>query len=250
MYAVITGASSGIGLECAKILAVKGYDLVLVARRVERLLKLQKKLEERYEIHVIVIPMDLSEPDNCIELYQKCSTLPVEVLVNNAGFGKVGNFTEIELEEELKMIDTNVLALHILTKLFAKGMNEGYILNVASIAAYQPDPLMATYGASKSYVLSLSKAVSYELRRQKKKVSISTLCPGPVKTEFDKVAGVKYSLNHISARDCAKAGIEGMFQKKRVIFPLSSTAVLSRLTRVTPDWLVLWVEYHLQNKKR
>lgn len=250
MYAVITGASSGIGLECTRLLASKGYDLILVARRAERLMQVQKKLTENYGVHVIVMPYDLSDPRNCKELYERCRSFPVEVVVNNAGFGKVGEFTDTDLDQEMKMIDTNVKALHILTKLFAQGMKEGYILNVASIAAFQPVPLMATYAATKSYVLSLTKAVNYEMRRQKKKVHVCALCPGPVDTEFDQVAEVKYSLKHISALDCAKAGIRGMFQKRMVIFPMESTKLLSMLTKLSPDWLTLTIEYQLQNEKR
>lgn len=250
MYAVITGASSGIGRECARILAKRGYDLILVARRAERLLAIQKKLAKYYEVDVLVLPYDLSEPDNCMELYQKCKAFPVEILINNAGFGKVGEYTETDLQDEVKMIDTNVKALHILTKLFASGMKQGYIMNVASIAAFQPVPLMAAYGASKAYVLSLTKAVNYELRRAKSKVHVCALCPGPVDTEFDQVAQVRYSLNHITAKECAKAGIDGMFRKKRIIFPVTSTMLLSKVTKLAPDWFTLPIEYHLQAKKQ
>lgn len=249
MYAVITGASSGIGLECAKLLARRGYDLILVARRVERLEKLKKSIEKHCAVNVKIIPCDLSDTNQCKELYQKCSKYPVEVLVNNAGFGKSGYFLDIDLEDEINMIDTNVKAVHILTKLFAKGMYQGYILNVASIAAFQPIPLMATYGASKAYVLNLSKAVNYEMKRQKKNVHVSTLCPGPVDTEFDQIANVRYSLAHISAKDCAKVGIQGMFEKRTTIFPILSTKMLSIISKLAPDKITLWVEYLIQNQK-
>lgn len=250
MYAVVTGASSGIGLECAKLLAKRGYDLILVARRVERLLKLEKKLEEQYGIHVVVMPCDLSEPRNCKELYQKCSSFPIEVVINNAGFGKVGDFDELSLEDELNMIDTNVKALHILTKLFLQGMKQGYIMNVASIAGYQPVPLMATYAATKAYVLNLTKALNYEMRRKKKKVFVCALCPGPVDTEFDRIANVRYSLHHISAKECAKVAIDGMFKKKRIIFPIFTTKASSLLSKLAPDCIILPFEYGIQNSKQ
>lgn len=249
MYAVITGASSGIGLECAKLLAKRGYDIILVARRKDRLLTLKEAIQKQSKVSVEVIPCDLSNPTNCKELYRKCKEYPVEVVVNNAGFGKVGNFTNLSLDDEMNMIDTNIKAVHILTKLFARGMKRGYILNVASIAAFQPVPLMATYGATKSYVLNLSKAVNFELKKQRKKVSVSTLCPGPVDTEFDQIAQVRYSLSHITAQECARAGIEGMFAKRSTIFPKKSTGFVSKLSRIAPDWLILFVEYLIQYEK-
>lgn len=250
MYAVITGASSGIGLECAKLLAKKGYGLILTARRTERLMQLQNRIQQKYGVHVLLYPCDLEDSSNVMKLHAFCSAYPVKVVVNNAGFGKVGEFTETNLEEELAMIDVNVKAVHILTKLFAQSMQAGYILNVASVAGYQPVPLMASYGATKAYVLNLSKAVNYELKRSKKKIHVAAFCPGPVDTEFDQRAGVRYSLNHISAKECAKAGIVGMFRRQTEIFPITTTKLASRLSKLAPDWITLPVEYFLQNKKR
>lgn len=250
MYAVITGASSGIGLECAKLLAKRGYDLILVARRADRLLKIKNILEEQYEITVVPMPCDLLELRNCRELYEKCSSFPVEIVINNAGFGKVGEFDQTSLDDELHMIDTNVKALHILTKLFLQRMDHGYIMNVASIAGFQPVPLMATYAATKAYVLNLTKAINYEMKRKKKRVHVCALCPGPVDTEFDRIANVTYSLNHITAKECAKAGIEGMFKKKMIIFPIRKTKISSVLTKLVPDCITLAVEYQIQSSKR
>lgn len=250
MYALITGASSGIGLECAKLLAKKGYDLVLVARRIDRLLRLQEKFQTYYNIDVIIIPCDVSDMKQCKELYKQCRSLPIEIVINNAGFGRVGEFESIPLEDELAMIDTNVKAVHALTKLFLKCMDHGYILNVASIAGYQPIPLMATYGATKSYVVSFTKAVNYELKRKKKPVHVALLCPGPVDTEFDRIANVTYRLKHISAKQCAEAGLKGMFQKKKVIFPHPTTKLSSILSKFAPDAMILPAEYWIQNAKR
>ena len=250
MYALITGASSGIGREMAILLGRQGYDLILVARRTDRLLKLQEKLAKHMDIQVLIKPYNLSERKNCIQLHEECKGLDVRIVVNNAGFGKVGDSFVLPLEEELEMIDTNIVAVHTLTKLFAKTMIKGNILNVASIAAFYPIPLMSTYGATKSYVVNYSKACNYELKRQGKPVHVSVLCPGPVDTEFDQVANVTQSLGNISARECAKAGLQGMFAGKTLIYPKKMTGMLAMISGMLPDAIILPVEYYLQNKKR
>lgn len=249
MYAVITGASSGIGLEMAKILAKRGYHLVLVARRIDRLRRLQKKIEEHYGVEVLLKPYDLSNRENCFSLYHECRELEVEVLINNAGFGKVGEFEQVPLEEELEMIDINITAVHVLTKLFLQSMRKGYILNVSSIAGFQAVPIMCTYGATKSYVLNFTKAVNYELKRAKKDVHVSVLCPGPVDTEFDQIANVVNSLHRISAKQCAHIAIRGMFRKKMVIIPTVTTKLASIGSKFAPDKILLSVEYRMQRLK-
>ena len=196
MKALITGASSGIGADIAKVLSEMGYDLILVARRKTRLNKVKSELKTNVEI----INMDISSTFNCMELYNQVKEEDIEILVNCARFGVFGEFTTTSLDKELDMIDTNIKGLHILTKLFLQDFtkrNRGYILNVASSAAFQPGPLMASYYASKAYVLRLSESIYGELREIKSNVGISVLCPGPVKTNFNSVAGVKFNLNNV-----------------------------------------------------
>ena len=170
MKALITGASSGIGLDIAKYLALKKYELILVARNKDKLEKLQEILPTK----VTIIVADLSNEQKVKELYILTKRENIDILVNNAGFGDFGYFTETELTKELNMINTNIKAVHILTKSFLKDMeqkNSGYILNVASSAAFQPGPLMSTYYATKSYVYQLSEAIYYEQKRKNGKIN-------------------------------------------------------------------------------
>ncbi len=249
MYAVVTGASSGIGREIAFELARKHVDIILVARRLERLITLKSEIEEKYAVDVVCYPCDLTNENRCYQLFEDCKQYPVGVLINNAGFGKTGNFTDIPLDEEISMIQTNITALHILTKLFANHMSKGYILNVASIAAFCPVPIMATYGATKAYVLSLSRAINYELKLQKKEVSVSVLCPGPVDTEFNEVAGANFTLRSISAKDCAKVAVQGLIRRQEVIVPDNTTKLMRYLSKFAPTKLALPIEYQIQMKK-
>ena len=180
--ALVTGASSGIGYEIAKQLDKKGFDLIITARREDRLYELKSQLKG----NVTVIPCDLSDEKQCMELYERTHGMNISVLVNNAGFGAVGCFNEIPLNKEINMIKTNCIALHTLTKMFLKDFIEkdkGYILNVASSAGLMPGgPLMSTYYATKAYVTSLTSGISEELKSMNRRVSVSVLCPGPVST--------------------------------------------------------------------
>lgn len=249
MYALITGASSGIGREMALILAQKGYDLILAARRKDRLEKMKALLEKRYSIHVVAVVCDLSRKADCLSLCNAFQDYPVEILINGAGFGKIGYITETSLETQLSMIDTNITALHILSRQFAKQAEHGYILNIASIAASQPDPFFAVYGATKAYVSSFSLALGYELKKQGSSVSVTTLCPGPVATEFDQVAGASVSLNAISAKKCAKEGLRGMFRKKRLVIPSFTTKAAYLASKLSPLAVILPVIHRIQRKK-
>jgi len=249
MKALITGASSGIGRDMARILSKKGYELILVARRKERLEELKKELKSSCEI----ICADLSKQVECEMLYDKVKEENIDILINNAGFGILGEFTEIELERELNMIDVNIKAVTILTKLFLKDFkkrNSGMILNVASSAGFLPGPLLSSYYATKAYVLRLSQAIYEELRHEKSQVSISVLCPGPVNTEFNDVANVKFALKGLSSEYVAKYGIEKMLKKKLVIVPGKMMKLMHFLTKITPDKILLKVAYHQQQKKR
>ena len=184
MKALITGASSGIGRDFAHVLGSMGCELILVARRENRMEELRNELP----VPVQIICADLSSERECFALYEQVREEHIDILINNAGFGVFGAFQETDLTEELKLIDTNIRAVHILTKLFLKDFtarDAGYLLNVSSASAFAPGPLMAAYYASKVYVLHLTLAIWKELRRQNSRVSISALCPGPVNTEFD-----------------------------------------------------------------
>ena len=247
MKVLITGASSGIGKSMAYYLDGKGYDLVLVGRNREKLETIKKELSGKVEI----VAMDVSSYENCIELHQKVRE--VDILINNAGFGLFGEFKDTSLEKELEMIDVNARAVHILTKLYLKDMVEkdsGRILNVASIAGFMPGPLLATYYATKNYVVSLSYAIKEELIRRESKVSISVLCPGPVRTNFDDVAGVKFSLKGLDSDYVAKYAIDRMLRGKFVIIPGFTIKLLRVLAKIIPDSILVRFVYKSQRRKR
>lgn len=249
MKALITGASSGIGADMARILSAEGIDLILVARRGKKLEKLAKELETEVKI----IEMDISSTYNCMELYNKVKKEDIDILINNAGFGICNNFTDIKIDKELDMIDLNIKTVQTLTKLFLKDFrkkDQGYILNVASLAAFMPGPLMASYYATKAYVLNLSMAISEELKKEGSNVSISVLCPGPVNTEFNKVAKVKFAVKAMDSYDVAKYAINKMFNEKLIIIPGFKMKLLPFLIRFVPRKLLLKITYNIQKKKK
>ena len=249
MKALITGASSGIGADVARVLSKEGCDLILVARRKGKLEKLKKELDTEVEI----IEMDVSSTYNCMQLYNKVKKQDIDILINNAGFGLCGSFDKANLDKELDMIDLNVKTVHTLTKLFLKDFkkkDKGYILNVASSAGFMPGPLMATYYATKSYVLNLSEAIYEELRREGSNVSISILCPGPVDTEFNKVAKVEFSMKGLNSYDVAKYAIKKMFKEKLIIIPSFKMKVAIFFTKLMPRKSLLKVTYNIQKKKQ
>lgn len=218
MKALITGAGSGIGRDMAKYLATMGYDLILVGRDKKKLEELQNSLTVNSQI----IIADLSDQTKVKEVYIMTKNEDIDILINNAGFGAFGMFLETDINNDMDMINTNVVAVHLLTKLFLRDMqkkNNGYILNVASSAAFGPGPLMATYYATKAYVNNLTEAINEELRRAKSNVFICSLCPGPVDTNFNDVAGVKFSVKPLTSEEVAKYAIDQMFKKKVVIIP-------------------------------
>jgi len=247
MKALITGASSGIGRDIARELSSMGYDLFVVARRKDRLLELKDELDSNVEI----FKLDLTDEKSVLKLYKKIKKNNIDIVVNNAGFGVQGNFEDVDLGKELDMLDINVNALHILTKLFLKDMKKrggGYILNVASSAAFVPGPLMASYYASKAYVLSLTKAIYGELKSERSNVSISALCPGPVATEFNDVAGVKFSMKYLTSEYVAKYAIKKMFKRKLVIVPGFGIKLVGFFSKFVPLKFILRVTY--KNNKR
>lgn len=249
MLALITGASSGIGRDMARILSEKGYDLILVARRKTKLQALKKELNTNVEC----IVMDISTTFNCMELYQEVKDKDIDILINNAGFGLFGEFCETNLDKELDMIDLNIKAVHTLTKLFLKDFkkkNKGYILNVASSAAFLPGPLMATYYGTKAYVLRFTESIHEELKKEKSNVYIGALCPGPVNTEFNKVAKVSFQLLGMESRDVAEYAIKKMFKKKMIIIPGITMKVSKFMIRFIPESILLHTAYHIQKRKR
>ena len=248
MKALITGASSGIGYNMAKYLNSMGYSLVLVARDKEKLQKIQKELSG--EVKIVVA--DLSNESKLKELYVLCKNDNIDILINNAGFGLFGEFTETDLNKELEMIDVNIKAVHILTKLFLKDMkkrNKGYILNVSSAASFQAGPLMATYYATKSYVTKLTLAIYEELRRDKSNVHISCLCPGPVNTNFNNVANVQFSMKSLSSEYVARYAIDKMFQNKLIIIPGIKMKFTIFFNRLVSNKLAIRIVYKFQKKK-
>ena len=246
MKALITGASSWIGRDIARELSKRGYELILVSRDIERLNRVKEQLKTKVE----TVSVDLSVAENCIKLHERFRD--IDLLVNNAGFGDCGKFTETKLDKELKMIDTNIVAYHILTKLYLQDMkerNRGRILNVASIAGFMPGPLMATYYATKSYVVRLSESIREELRREKSKVQISILCPGPVDTNFNKVADVQFALKGLSSQYVAKYAINEMIKGKFYIVPGTKIKLAKFASKITPSNIVARVSYNMQKRK-
>lgn len=249
MKALITGASSGIGKEMAIILSEMGYDLILVARRKKKLEDLAKKLKTNVEI----INLDVSSTYNCMDLYNRVKKQKIDILINNAGFGLFGKFDETKLDIELDMIDLNIKTVHTLTKLFLKDFKKrdsGYILNVASSAAFLPGPLMSTYYSTKAYVLNLTMAISEELKKDDSNVYIGALCPGPVDTEFNKVAKVNFALKGLNSHEVAEYAIKKMFKRKLIIIPGLKIKAGIFFSRFLPMKLKLKICHNLQNSKR
>lgn len=248
MKALITGGSSGIGYSMAKYLSSLGYDLILVARDKEKLQKIQKELPT--EVKIIVA--DLSNEAKLKELYVLCKNDNIDILINNAGFGMFGSFSESDLSRELEMINLNIKTLHILTKFFLKDMKKrgkGYILNVSSAASFQAGPLMSTYYATKSYVTKLTLAIYEELRREKSGVHISCLCPGPVSTNFNDVANVQFAMKSLDSDYVAKYAIDKMFKNKLIIVPGFKMKATIFLNRLVSNKFALKVVYNFQKKK-
>ena len=248
MKALVTGASSGIGYEISNYLAKRGYDIIVVARNRQALENLKKEIKTNVQI----VCMDLSVVDNCVKLYENFKDENIDVLINNAGFGMYGNFDILDMNKEIEMINVNILACDILTKLFLKDMKKrdsGYILNVGSIAGFMPGPLMSSYYASKSYVVKLTQAIRKELKKSKSGVSVSVLCPGPVNTNFNNTAGVKFAVRPLSSEYVAKYAVDMLFKKKLVIVPGFTIKLARFFSKFTPDNILAEITYYIQTKK-
>ncbi len=250
---LITGASQGIGYELSRLFARDGYTLVLVARHTEKLQDAAQQLEKEFHVPVCTIVKDLAQPNSAKEIYKELqqAQIKVNVLVNNAGFGLHGAFSENSLEEYLKMIQVNLTAIVQLTHIFLGDMlkeNNGKILQIGSIAAFKPGPFGAVYYAAKSFLLSFSEALNGELK--KTGVSVSILCPGPVKTAFQERARMKITpvikANFLDASTVARIGYQGLMRKQMIIIPGIKNRMMALLFRYLPrDWslqLVLKVQ--------
>ena len=245
--ALITGASSGIGYELAKIHAGKGGNLVLVARNKTILDQLKNELEKQYQIQVYTIGKDLSLPNAVQEVYEETTkqNIKVDYLINNAGFGTFGLFPISDWDKELQMLSLNVVALTELTKLYVKDMvkqKSGKIMNVASTAAFQPCPTMAVYGATKAYVLSFSEAVDNEVRDNG--VTVTALCPGATASGFQAAANMTDSKlfknkKLPSSKDVAEYGYDAMLKGKAVAIHGALNYLMANATRFTPRALVV-----------
>mgnify|MGYP002561178291 CR=1 FL=1 len=246
MIALITGASSGLGKDFAFKLSNMGYDLILVSRNKKELNEVASNLKTNVQIETY----DLSNEENCIKLFNKHKK--IDLLINNAGFGLFGEFSKTNLDKELNMIDLNVKAVHILTKLYLKEMikkDSGRILNVASTAAFLPGPLMSTYYSTKSYVYELTTAIFEELRRIKSNVKVSVLCPGPVNTNFNNVADVEFSIKGLSSKYVAKYAVKKLEKNKFYIVPGFSIKCAKIGAKIAPTGLVSKISYKMQKRK-
>lgn len=248
-YAVITGASSGIGAAFAKKLSTQGYHLILIARRKKRLEHLAAQLKTPCEI----LPADLTNLEECRHVYDLIADKPVEIFINNAGFGDCGPFITSNLDKELQMIRLNICAVHYFTKRMLQKMQKedhGFLLNVASSAGLIPaGPYMAAYYATKAYVTSLTRAAAAELRECHSHVYAGCLCPGPVHTEFNKTASVEFSLRGISAGLCVDIALRQMQQRQTVIIPTMQMKFVLYFGRYLPQAFFIWLVSRQQKKK-
>jgi len=249
--ALITGASSGIGKEMAIYLSSLGFDLILVSRSKEKLEELANELTTKVKLVVI----DLADEKHAKDVYMIAKNENVDLVINNAGFGLFGDYNEVNLTDELKMIDLNIKAVHILTRVFLKDMikkDRGYILNVASSAGLlRGGPLMSTYYATKGYVVDFTLAIYEELRRNKSNVRIGVLCPGPVETNFNNVAGVNFNLSSLDAKYVAKYAIDEFLEKnKLVIVPGFKVKMGIFFSRFLSIKRLLKTTYNIQRRKK
>lgn len=279
MWALVTGASSGIGRDMARYLYDLGYSLILVARNKDGLDAVKSELEENSNFdkkekisdknndeiqkikskeiskkqQILVISKDLSKKEECMNLYEETKHISLDLLVNNAGFGVFGEFIETDIDKEISLINTNITAVHILTKLYLKDMikkNSGHILNVASIAGMEPGPLMSAYYASKSYVIRLSRAINKEIKKKKSNVKISILCPGPVDTNFNNVAKVVFKAPSMPSEKVAKYGIDKTLKGKLIIIPGVLNKSVRFFSKIVPDCILEECAYHIQRRKK
>jgi len=248
MKALITGASSGIGKAIAYELASRGIDLILVARRG----LLLKEIKNDLNVNVKCYQLDLSDMKDIEYLYKAVKDENIDIVVNNAGFGLFGYFNETDITREFEMIDVNIKAVHYMTKLFLHDFikkDKGYILNVASSAGFLAGPHLSTYYATKNYVCRLDEAIYQELKEKNSKVKISSLCPGPVQTEFNDVAGGTFKSKGMTPEKVAKVAVDGMFKGKMTIIPGFKYKLGIFFRGLLPKKLELYIISKYQQKK-
>ncbi len=249
MRALVTGASSGIGYSIARRLSNLGYDLVVVARREDCLLNLKKECNT----DVVVIPMDLSIISNMYKLHDLTKDMDIDILVNDAGVGLYGDFYDIDSSREIGMLNLNVIATDVLTKLYLRDMvekNDGKILNVSSVISNQPGPLMSSYYASKAYITSMSRAINTELKMKKINVSVSTLCAGAVDTNFNSDLGINFFVRPTSSEKVAEYTVKKLMKNKEVIIPGMINKVAYIANKIIPTRLSKYAIYASHNGKR
>jgi len=253
-YFIVTGATSGIGKELATILASMGKNLLIVARNEASLANLANDLMERFKIDAVPVPLDLSEKNSARTLYEKCRPYVVSGLVNNAGMGLFGDFPSIDWKAEERLLQLNMVSVHELCKYFLKDFskqNQGMVLNVASTAAFQAGPFMASYYASKAYVLSLTEAIAEEMSHLGKNITVSCLAPGPVRTGFHERAGISAGDKRLpTAEEVAVYGINQWFKGQVLIVPGRNNRWLLCLNRLIPRRLGRLVVKRNQLKKK
>ncbi|MCD3245753.1 SDR family oxidoreductase [Clostridium botulinum C] len=237
---LITGASSGIGYELSKVFAKNGYNLILVARSIEKLNKLSNEIIEKFNVKVKIIQKDLTLISSAEEVFNEVNNenIQVDILINNAGAGVCGEFHKIDYRKDIEIIQLNIASVTILTKLFSKEMIKnayGKILNVASTGAYQPGPYIAVYYATKAYVLSFSEALRNELSEYG--ITVSTLCPGSTRTGFSKSAGKAEIKVAMDAKYVAISAYNGLMKSKRIIIPGINNKVAIFLSKLVPGSL-------------
>ena len=253
MTALVTGASSGIGRDIARSLAKHGISLILTARRRDRLIELKQELTLKYDVKVKCITADLSDEKQVFRLYDTAKKYDVDILINNAGFGVFGEFTETDIERELEMLNVNIRANHILFKLFLRDFKKrdcGFILNTASAAGFFPGPWFSSYYASKAYLVRMTYAVAEELRRNGSHVKVCALCPGPVSTEFSETAGVRFAIPPVSSEKLAEHAVREMFGGSVLIAENGFRKALLLLGDIFPDSLKAFCAGHIQSKRK
>lgn len=254
--ALITGASSGIGAEFARILSRQGVFVLLTGRNTKALEDLKAELDGKSPDGSSVCEIftaDLSKPRECIDLFAKVKKYDPDILINNAGFGIYGEFTETSLTKELELIDVNIKGMHILFKLFVKEFvkkGRGHILNVASSAGLLAGPLMSAYYSSKAYVIRQSLAVSMELAVKRSGVRVSVLCPGPVDTNFNRRAGITGFFKGITAEKCAEYTLDKMGRGSVIIIPTVKVKAIALFAKLAPWQLSALGAYILQKGKK
>lgn len=255
-FILITGASTGIGENMARQLAAKQYNLILVARNQHKLQQLKNELEEKYSITIEMMAVDLAKVENAVALHQKVKHhgFKVEMLINNAGVGSYGDFTETSLAQDLDMIKLNISSLVALTKLFAQDMKanrSGKIMNVASLLSFLPFPYYSVYSATKAFVLAFTETIAAELEGTG--VVVTALCPGPTDTPFnsDKMLTTNaYSANRpMSSVAVAKVGVQLLLNGKGKKIVGFNNWFISNLPRITPDFIMMKIKKHLASQK-